>query len=86
MRYTARSLQDQADRFILLQKTADDNDKLMTDRVAGLTTELAVLKQKIDDQSRRTDDQAAHFKIWDQRWWALLAGVVIAIVTAFIRK
>ena len=48
------------------------------------------MKSRLDDQSRRFDDQATHVKVWDQRWWGLFAavfvGVVVAIVTAFIRK
>ena len=56
------------------------------EKVAAHSTVLAVLTQRLDEQSRRLDDQSAHVKVWDQRWWGLLAGVVIAIVTAFIRK
>ena len=72
-------LQTQASGFAQLQE-----EFRLT--LASVDKENAVLKQKLDEQSRRLDDQAAHFKIWDQRWWGLLAGVVIAIVTAFIRK
>ena len=55
-------------------------------RLATLDKENAVLRQALADQSRRADDQAAHVKVWDQRWWGLVAGVLVAIVTAFIRK
>lgn len=54
--------------------------------LASLDKENAVLKQTIAEQARRSDDQAAHVKVWDQRWWGLVAGVLVAIVTAFIRK
>ena len=72
-------LQTQASGFAQVQE-----DFRLT--LAAVDKENAVLRQTIDEQSRRLDDQAAHFKVWDQRWWGLLAGVVIAIVTAFIRK
>ena len=54
--------------------------------MADLDKEVALLQLRLDEQSRRLDDQAAHVKVWDQRWWGLLAGVVVAIMTAFIRK
>ena len=76
---TVGFLQTQVSEFVQLQ----DDSRLA---LATLDKENAVLKQKIDEQSRRFDDQAAHVKVWDQRWWGLVAGVLIAIVTAFIRK
>ena len=72
-------LQTQASGFAQLQE-----DFRLT--LASVDKENAVLSQKLDEQSRRADDQAAHVKVWDQRWWGLVAGVLIAIVTAFIRK
>ena len=64
-----------------LEKLAALGEKVAVQAVA-----VAVVNQRLDEQSRRFDDQAAHVKVWDQRWWGLVAGVLIAIVTAFIRK
>lgn len=50
-------------------------DLKSSEAAAGaLDKENAVLKQKIDDLTRRHDDQAAHFKVWDQRWWGFTCG------------
>jgi hypothetical protein len=76
---TVGFMQTQASGFVQLQ------EDFRLD-LASLDKENAVLKQTIAEQTRRLDEQVAHVKVWDQRWWGLVAGVLFAIVTAFIRK
>jgi len=50
--------------------------------LATVDKENAALKQSIGEQTRRHDDHVRRAEVWGQRWWALMAGLVLATVGA----